>query len=232
MLLKAKSIIRVSCACLALLAASSRQDTMAGDQERERGPASSGTGQSPPASTLTQPVMFNTPEADRILTAMQVFPVDNPWNEDISRRKIDPRSRNLIASVGPEKNLAYNLDMGFILVPPGQRKVPVKITEYPDESDPGPYPVPDNAPIEGWPMDGPPLETIQRMADGDRHMLVVDPAHLKLFEFYHAGRQPGVGPLPRHRFLTSSPRNYAPTAGPRPTPPVCRSFRPSFVLTS
>ena len=39
--------------------------------------------------------------------------------------------------------------MGFILVPPDQKRVPVKITEYPDESDPGPFPVPDNAPIEG-----------------------------------------------------------------------------------
>ena len=42
--------------------------------------------------------------------------------------------------------------MGFILVPPDQKRVDVKIVEYPGESDKGPYPVPDNMPIEGWPV--------------------------------------------------------------------------------
>ena len=42
--------------------------------------------------------------------------------------------------------------MGFIIVPPDQKKVPVKLLEYANESDPGPYPVPDNAPIENWPL--------------------------------------------------------------------------------
>ncbi len=130
--------------------------------------------------------MFNTPEADRILSALQVFPPDNPWNEDISNRPVHSNSKNLVASVGPLKSLAYNMDMAFILVPPGQKKVPVKLTEYSDESDPGPYPVPDNAPIEGWPLDGQALETIQRHGEGDRHMLVVDPVKMTLFEFYSA----------------------------------------------
>jgi hypothetical protein len=130
--------------------------------------------------------MFNTPEADRILSALQVFPPDNPWNEDISNRPVHANSKNLIASVGPLKSLAYNMDMAFILVPPGQKKVPVKLTAYSEESDPGPYPVPDNAPIEGWPLDGQALETIQRHGEGDRHMLVVDPVKMTLFEFYSA----------------------------------------------
>jgi hypothetical protein len=131
-------------------------------------------------------VMFNTPEADRILSSLQVFPPDNPWNEDISKRPVDRNSRNLIASVGAEKSLAYNLDMGFILVPPNQKRVTVSVTAYPDESDPGPFPVPDDAPIEGWPADGQSLETIQRVGNGDRHMLVVDPGNMTLFEFYQA----------------------------------------------
>ena len=79
--------------------------------------------------------------------------------------------------------------MGFILVPPDQKRVPVTIVNgYPDESDPGPFPVPDNAPIEDWPLDGKPLEVIQRQGTGDRHMLVVDPANRMLYEFYHARR--------------------------------------------
>ena len=107
--------------------------------------------------------MFNTPEADRILSELQIFPPDNPWNEDISKHPVASNSRNLIALVGADKSLAYNLDMAFILVPPNQKRVPVRINQYPDESDPGPFPVPDNAPIENWPLSGQPLDTIQRI---------------------------------------------------------------------
>jgi hypothetical protein len=140
----------------------------------------------PPLPTITRPMMFNTPEADRVLEALQVFPANNPWNEDISNRPKHPNSNNLVASVGAEKSLAHNVDMAFIIVPPDQKRVPVRLTEYSAESDTGPYPVPDNAPIEGWPVEGPSLETIQRQGEGDRHMLVVDPAHMMLYEFYSA----------------------------------------------
>ena len=136
--------------------------------------------------------MFNTPEADRILATLEVFPTGNPWKEDISKRPVDRNSRNMIASVGAEKNLAYNLDMGFILVPPDQKRVPVSVTAYPDESDPGPFPVPDDAPIEGWPVVVPSLDTIQRVGNGDRHMLIVDPVNMTLFEFYQARKKPGL----------------------------------------
>src|SRR5438067_99925 len=43
---------------------------------------------------ITQPIWFNTPEADRILEALQVFPPDNPWNADISAWPLHPNSRN------------------------------------------------------------------------------------------------------------------------------------------
>ena len=96
--------------------------------------------------------MFATPEADRILEALQVFPPDNPWNQDVSGMPVAKDSARSSPRSGPDKNLGYNLDMGFILVPPDQKRVPVKLLDYPDESDPGPYPVPDNAPIENWPL--------------------------------------------------------------------------------
>jgi hypothetical protein len=159
---------------------------MAEDQGRDsRRLSPAGAGQTP-APTITQPVMFNTPEADRILSELQIFPPDNPWNEDISKRPVAPNSTKLIASVGVDKSLAYNFDMAFILVPPDQKRVPVQINQYPDESDPGPYPVPDNAPIENWPLVGQPLDTIQRLGSGDRHMLILDPVNMTLFEFYTA----------------------------------------------
>jgi hypothetical protein len=145
----------------------------------------------PPMPEIKQPVMFNTPEADAILAALQVFPADNAWNEDISPRPVHPNSEKIIASAGADKPLAYNLDMGFVIVPPDQKKVEVKIGAnqgegYPAESDPGPFPVPDNAPIEDWPLNKKDLAAHQRDGKGDRHMLVVDPANRMLYEFYHA----------------------------------------------
>jgi hypothetical protein len=143
---------------------------------------------------VTRPVMFDTPEADAILADLQVFPPDNPWNLDVSDWPLHPRSKNIVASIGAGKPLRYNTDKAFILVPPGQKKVEVKIVPYADESDRGPFPVPDNTPIEGWPAayerrGGPrlTLEDVQRdrrNEDGDRHALVVDPVNRMLYEFY------------------------------------------------
>jgi hypothetical protein len=134
---------------------------------------------------VTRPVLFNTPEADAILAALQVFPPENPWNEDISRRPVHPSSGKIIARIGADKRLAYNLDMSFILVPPDQAKVPVKLLSYPQESDPGPYPIPDGAPIENWPLDHRGLADAQKAREkGDRHVLVVDPVRGMLYEFY------------------------------------------------
>ncbi|QEH35968.1 hypothetical protein OJF2_45250 [Aquisphaera giovannonii] len=156
------------------------------------GPPSSPRPPRPPMPKIDRPVMFDTPEADRILAALQVYPPDNPWNEDISGRPVHPNSRKIIASIGADKPLAFNSDMGFILVPPDQKRVPVVLGEYPGESDPGPYPIPGNAPVEGWPMNGEPLEKHQRGGEGDRHVLVVDPVNRKLYELYH-GRKTARG---------------------------------------
>jgi hypothetical protein len=158
-----------------------------------------GARERPPLPAITQPVTFGTPEADRILEALQVFPPDNPWNQDVSRMPVHPDSARIVASIGSDKPLGYNLDMGFILVPPDQKRVPVKLLDYPAESDPGPYPVPDNAPIENWPLGvnedkgalpkpGQTLEDLQRNGTGDRHVIVVDPVSGKLYEFWQSRR--------------------------------------------
>jgi hypothetical protein len=76
---------------------------------------------------IDKPVMFNTPKADAILTALQVFPADNPWNTDISKWPLHPNSKYIIASIGTDKPFRYNPDMSFILVPPGQKKVDVRL---------------------------------------------------------------------------------------------------------
>jgi hypothetical protein len=139
--------------------------------------------------TISRPVMFNTPEADQILAAFQVFPPDNPWNEDISQLPVQANSERMIAGIGSDKRLAYNLDMSFILVPPNQPRVTVKLITYPNESDPGPYPIPDTAPIENWPLDGRSLADAQSgRENADRHVVVVDPVNGMLYEFYQGRR--------------------------------------------
>jgi hypothetical protein len=108
--------------------------------------------QANPAFRITSPVMFDTPEADRILSTLQVFPSDNPWNEAIADRPVDPRSDDIVRSIGRDERLGFNLDMNFVIVPPDQPRVRVRVLLYPDESDPGPFPIPDTAPIENWPL--------------------------------------------------------------------------------
>jgi hypothetical protein len=143
---------------------------------------------------IAQPVSFNTPEADAILGALEVFPPDNNWNQLVSRWPVHPNSRNIVTSIGNDKPLRYNPDMGFILVPSDQKRVEVKITDYPAESDKGPYPVSDQMPIEGWPAwfhrdsKNPNVtsEDVQRdklNLGGDRHAIVVDPINRMLYEF-------------------------------------------------
>jgi hypothetical protein len=143
---------------------------------------------------ISKPILFDTPEADAICSALEVFPADNPWNQLVSNWPLHPNSKNIIASIGEQKPMRYNPDMGFVLVPPEQPRVEVKVAEYAGESDKGPFPVPDNTPIEGWPSNyqhgsgkAPPLADIQRdvlKEGGDRHASVVDPVNRMLYEFY------------------------------------------------
>jgi hypothetical protein len=117
-----------------------------------------------------------------------VFPADNPWNLDISAEPADPNSDNLIAACGANREL--HPDFGttydgapwgipFITVSGSQPKVPVTF-EYDDESDPGPYPIPRDAPIEGG-----------SGSSGDRHVLVVDVDTWILYELFAAYPQDG-----------------------------------------
>jgi hypothetical protein len=70
----------------------------------------------PPMPKITQSVLFGTPEADRILSALEVFPPENPWNQEIDRLTVQSNSARIIASIGADKHLGYNLDMNFVIV--------------------------------------------------------------------------------------------------------------------
>lgn len=113
-----------------------------------------------------------------------VFPADNPWNTNISAYKVHQNSNQYINSIGPEAGI--HPDFGtvwqgtpngipYIYVYAGQKMVDIKFTQYPGESDPGPYPIPDDAPVEGG-----------NNSNGDRHVIVVDKDNMMLYELYRA----------------------------------------------
>ncbi len=95
------------------------------------------------------------------LNGKRLFPADNAWNQDVSGEPVDPNSANLIASMGlgtslhPDFGTVWNgapNGIPYVVVSGAQTEVPITFTAYGDESDPGPYPVPSDAPIEGGPI--------------------------------------------------------------------------------
>ena len=96
----------------------------------------------PPATSLTK------------VGSCQVFPPNNPWNENISKLPVNPNSAEYIASINSTKQFLHpdfgsNLSYGipYAVVPRSQPKVPIHFTAYGDQSDKGPYPIPSGAPV-------------------------------------------------------------------------------------
>jgi hypothetical protein len=99
------------------------------------------------------------------------------WNQDISKAPRDPHSAEIISSLGgnlhPDFGSPREYGFPYAVVGAGQPELPVHYTAYGDESDPGPFPVPAKAPVEGG-----------NGSDGDRHVLTVDSSTCRLYEFY------------------------------------------------
>jgi len=114
----------------------------------------------------------------------ELFPAGNHWNRRVDQLPKHPRSKDIVATVGRQATLHPDFGSGtwnggpigipFITVPGDQPRVPVAFV-YDDESDPGPYPIPPNAPVEGGPE-----------ANGDRHVIVVDRDECMLYELFDA----------------------------------------------
>lgn len=125
------------------------------------------------------------------LNGALAFPADNAWNTDVSALPVDPRSDALIASIGLERGLHPDFGAGlydgapigipYVVVAGTQARVPVVFTAYGSESDPGPYPVPPDAPVEGERSGVP-------GSGGDRHVIVIDRDGNRLYELYRAFR--------------------------------------------
>lgn len=128
------------------------------------------------------------------LQGRRPFPDDNSWNTPVERIPLDPNSNALIASIGLTKGLHpdfganYNGGpFGIPYVVVGGNTPGVRVAfDYADESDSGLYPIPPGAPVEGGASSG-----------GDRHVLVVDRDHWKLYELFAAY------PVPRSRDWTA-----------------------------
>ncbi|MEP6493889.1 MAG: hypothetical protein ABJF01_14505 [bacterium] len=158
---------------LALAACSSTGDPVSGQSENPLGETGGGSGIGTGTGTTT---------GGSSLNGRRPFPDDNPWNTMVAGSSVDPKSSTLIAACGlrnlhPDFGTTYGgapNGIPYVVVHSGQARVPVSF-DYSDESDPGPYPIPAGAPIEGG-----------ASSDGDRHVLVVDLDAWKLYELYDA----------------------------------------------
>ncbi len=119
---------------------------------------------------------------------MSIFPADNSWNQDISASPVDPNSSQILSAFA---NSGLKADFGsglwdnapigipFVVVCGSQQKISIVFRannydgNYGDESDPGPYPIPLTAPIEG-------------NGQGDAHVIAVDKDNSMLYELYNA----------------------------------------------
>jgi len=118
------------------------------------------------------------------LNGLRLLPDDSPWHQDISKSPVDPRSGRILARIGLDKPLRADFGteyqgapngIQYVVVPRGQKRVPVRFVEYAEESDAGPYPIPSDAPIEGGPK-----------GTGDRHVIVLDRDEWRLYEVFNA----------------------------------------------
>jgi hypothetical protein len=139
----------------------------------------------PPATTTTTSAPTGggsaTGDQNGSLGSCPVFPADNAWNTDISQAPRHPNSANYITNILANGGDFLHADFGgggvygipYVTVAGSQPMVPITFFDWPEESDPGPYPVPLQAPIEGG---------------TDRHVLTIDRDHCMLYELFNASR--------------------------------------------
>ena len=111
-----------------------------------------------------------------------VFPDTNVWNKPVGNLPVRANSKAIVKSIGA--GLSLHADFGSGLWAGGPIGIPVTVVDssqptssvdftYAGESDPGPYPIPDDVAIEGGPA-----------SDGDRHAIIVDSDSCTLYELY------------------------------------------------
>jgi len=155
-----------------------------------------------PLPAVTNAILFNTSNADAVVSAMQIFPLTNPWNECVSNRPVlansDAMIAQIISDLGASRAvLTPEFEMNFVLVPDNQPRVQIAFFNYADESDldggtgtNGLYPIPANLPIETWPAGttNTLLQWQTNSDDGDRHAIMVAPGGGFIWETWETRR--------------------------------------------
>ena len=109
------------------------------------------------------------------------FTSSSAWNTDIATAPVDPNSATIVSNwvgsvnVHPDFGTDPTYGIPYVVVDGSQPLVNVNLQAYGDESDPGPMPVPPNAPVEGG-----------SSSTGDRHVLVLDSGNCFLYELYNS----------------------------------------------
>jgi hypothetical protein len=114
-----------------------------------------------------------------------IFPANNIWRRPITGLPVHAQSAAYIESIGTTAFLhaafgsrlweGQTIGNPITIVGPGQALVPIHFTRYASQSDPGPYPIPPDARIEGGPAAG-----------GDRHVIVWDQGRCAEYDLYQA----------------------------------------------
>jgi hypothetical protein len=135
----------------------------------------------PPATLPPDPITVFHPGGGSTLGGCAAFPSNNPWNQDVSSLLLDPNSSTYITRINAFRQFVHpdfgsdpSYGIPYVVVPGSQAFVPITFNAYGSESDPGPYPVPLNAPVE---------------AGSDRHVLVADSGNCHLYEMFGAQQQ-------------------------------------------
>lgn len=138
----------------------------------------------PPPPPPPPPTTTSTTAPPTTPTSCPFAPADSYWHARVDGLARASSSDTYVANAGAGSALHADFGAGlydggpigipFTTVGAGQPKVPVGF-DYADESDPGPYPIPANAPIEGG-----------AASTGDRHVIVVDRSTCRDYELYAA----------------------------------------------
>ncbi len=129
---------------------------------------------------VTYYIEVGQPSVGPSLAGCSVYPIDNIWNSRVDTLSVHPRSDAWINSIGREEG--FHMDFGSGTWGGGPVGIPYNVVtgtqakstvvfDYDDESDAGPYPIPDNPNIEHG---------------SDHHILMLDQDNCILYELYDA----------------------------------------------
>ena len=134
---------------------------------------------------VVTPLAHGAPEIE----GCPIFPADNAWNTPVDHLPVHAMSDDYVATIGAGTGLKADFGSGswnggpigipFDVVNGSQNGMPISFN-YASESDPGPYPIPAGAAIEGG-----------AQSSGDRHVLVLEKDNCILYELFAAYPQNG-----------------------------------------